>query len=87
VDSRHASITGDRIAYRRLLPTDDVELITELLHESYAPLAAGGMRFVASHQNAAVTKQRMDRGEAFVAADGDVIVGVITLFEPDARHT
>jgi GNAT superfamily N-acetyltransferase len=86
VDSRHASITGDRIAYRRLRPTDDVELLTELLHESNAPLAAGGMRFVASHQNAAVTKQRMDRGETFVAADGNVIVGVITLCEPDARH-
>jgi GNAT superfamily N-acetyltransferase len=86
VDSRHASVTGGRIAYRRLLPTDDVELLTELLHESYAPLAAAGMHFVASHQSALVTKERMDRGETFVAAAGDVIVGVITLREPDATH-
>jgi hypothetical protein len=70
VDSRHASVTSDRIAYRRLLATDDIELITELLHESYAPLAAAGMHFVAAHQSATVTEQRMDRGETFVAADG-----------------
>jgi predicted N-acetyltransferase YhbS len=75
-----------RIIYRRLLPTDDLEIITALLHEAYAPLAAVGMRLVASHQSALVTRQRMDRGETFVAADGDVIVGVTTLGQPDAAR-
>jgi GNAT superfamily N-acetyltransferase len=66
--------------------TDNVEMVSELLHEAYAPLAAAGMRFVASHQSALVTKQRMNRRETFVAVDGDVIVGTITLNESDSTH-
>lgn len=50
-----------------------------MLHEAYAPLAARGMQFVASHQDAEVTRARMDRGETIVATDGDLIVGTVTL--------
>jgi GNAT superfamily N-acetyltransferase len=74
------------ITYRRLLPIDDVGAITSLLHEAYAPLAAAGMKFVASHQNAEMTRQRVDKGETFVATDGDLIVGIITLAEVHATH-
>lgn len=41
---------GRSITYRYVRPEDDVDLITALLHEAYAPLAKQGMRFVASHQ-------------------------------------
>ena len=52
-----------------------------MLHEAYAPLAAAGMRFVASHQDTATTRRRLERGEIFVAADDSTIVGIITLKE------
>ena len=48
------------VAYRRLLPADDLELITDLLHEAYAPLAAAGLRFVASYQETAITKKQLE---------------------------
>ena len=73
------------IQYRRLLPTDDLAAMTDLLHEAYAPLAARGMRFVASHQDVDTTRERTAAGETFVATAGDRIVGVITL--ADATST
>jgi predicted N-acetyltransferase YhbS len=71
--------TGTEILYRYIGPTDDIEAITEMLHEAYGPLAAQGMSFVASYQDAAITRKRMARGETVVAVDGDLVVGVITL--------
>jgi GNAT superfamily N-acetyltransferase len=71
--------SGSLIVYRYLLPIDSVEALTELLHESYAPLAAAGMRFMASHQDAELTRRRMDRGETIVAVEHGAVVGLITL--------
>ena len=56
-----------------------------MLHEAYAPLAAQGLRFVATHQHAAMTKTRMSKGETLLALDAGRIVGTITL--KDADHT
>ena len=71
--------------YRFVRPDDDVEVVTALLHEAYAPLAARGLRFLASHQNAEITRRRMDSGETILAIQGDVIVGTVTL--KDANKT
>jgi GNAT superfamily N-acetyltransferase len=88
--SLHAGIrlpdkTGRGILYRFLQPGDDLNAVTSMLHEAYAPLAAQGMRFVASHQDSATTRKRIDRGETIVAVDGGSggasIVGIITLNE------
>ncbi|MGE0705589.1 MAG: hypothetical protein AB7F99_12680 [Vicinamibacterales bacterium] len=49
------SLAGD-VRYRRILPDDDLDAITAMLHEAYAPLAAAGMRFVASHQSMDTTR-------------------------------
>ncbi len=69
-----------------MLPTDNLDVITGLPHEAYAPLAAAGMRFVASHQDAVTTRQRLEDGETFVAPAGDLIVGIVTLKEVHATH-
>lgn len=71
--------SGSPIVYRYLSPADDVERLTELLHESYALLAAAGMRFMASHQDADATRRRMDRGETIVAVEHSDVVGLVTL--------
>jgi GNAT superfamily N-acetyltransferase len=77
---------GKNIFYRYLRVTDDVEAITDMLHEAYGAHAAKGMRFVASHQDSATTRRRMARGETIVAEDADAIVGIITLKHSDQTH-
>jgi GNAT superfamily N-acetyltransferase len=73
---------GRDIVYRYLADTDDIERITDMLHQAYAPLAARGMRFLASHQNSTVTRHRMGKGETMVAEDDGLVVGVATLKHP-----
>ncbi len=70
---------GRPIEYRFLSAEDDTELITELLHRAYGSHAEAGLRFVAAHQDAAVTRQRLARGETVVALDARKLVGIITL--------
>jgi GNAT superfamily N-acetyltransferase len=72
------------VSYRRLKEDDDLDALTRLLHEAYAPLAAAGMRFVASHQDVATTRRRVAGGEAFVAMLDDVAVGTIMLLDAAA---
>ncbi len=73
------------VRYRSIRPDDDIDALTSMLHEAYAPLAAAGMRFVASHQSVETTRRRMRGGETFVAVHDDLIVGTVTL--ADAEHT
>ncbi|HVZ23074.1 MAG TPA: GNAT family N-acetyltransferase, partial [Vicinamibacterales bacterium] len=65
--------------------SDSIEALTEMLHEAYAPLAAAGMRFFASHQSVDDTRRRMARGDTIVGLDDALLVGTITLAE--AAHT
>ena len=71
--------SGREIVYRYVQPEDDIHVITAMLHEAYAPLAARGMRFVATHQDATVTVKRIGRGDTIVAVESGAIVGIITL--------
>lgn len=75
---------GRPITYRFLSPQDDLGVITELLHRAYARLAEAGLRFVASHQDVAVTRRRLSRGDTIVAIDEDAVVGIVTLARIDA---
>lgn len=65
---------------------DSVSEITTLLHAAYAPLAAAGMRYVASHQDDHTTRDRLTRGFPFVAvADDGNITGTITCYATSAE--
>lgn len=77
--------SGRTIKYRYIQPGDDIGIVTNMLHEAYAPLAARGMRFLATHQDSATTARRMGRGETILAIDNHAPVGIITLM--DATHT
>ncbi len=70
------------VKLRRLAATDSIEELTELLHRAYAPLAARGMRFVASWQDADETRRRCEDGEAWVAELNGRVVGTVTLYPP-----
>lgn len=76
--------SGRNVFYRYLTVDDDVDDITVMLHEAYGPLAAAGMRFVASHQDSAMTRRRLDQGETIVAVEQERIVGIVTLSRADA---
>jgi GNAT superfamily N-acetyltransferase len=64
---------------------DSVAEITTLLHAAYAPLAAEGMLYLASHQDEAMTLRRLAGAASFVAERASVIVGTVTLYGPAAE--
>jgi ribosomal protein S18 acetylase RimI-like enzyme len=68
---------------REFKPEDDVMELTDMLHRAYAPLAARGLRYNATHQSAEVTRRRLLRGYPFVALLGKQLVGTITAYGPD----
>jgi GNAT superfamily N-acetyltransferase len=74
---------GSVVRYRYLSPTTDLEELTVMLHEAYAPPAAAGMRYLASHQTAVTTRGRMVSGETIVALVDGSVVGMVTLSPPD----
>lgn len=71
-----------RVQYRWLEGTDDLDEITQLLHRAYRPLSDAGKRFVASHQDVATTRRRIEKGETVIAVDQERIVGTITVMKP-----
>jgi ribosomal protein S18 acetylase RimI-like enzyme len=66
----------------RALDPSEIGILTDLLHRAYAPLAARGLRYLASWQDEATTKDRIDGGECIVALDDGAIVGSITWHAP-----
>ncbi len=58
---------------------DDISAVTALLNEAYKLLADAGMMYVASWQDDAITRRRMNRGTGYVTFDGETLVGTITL--------
>ena len=74
-----------KVEIRELRETDSFDEMTELLHRAYAKLAAMGFRFVASHQDVEITKERCAAGQTFVAETDGRIAGTITLRKPVCR--
>lgn len=64
---------------RRLDPADSIPDLTALLHRAYAPLAARGMKYLASHQDEATTRKRATEGECWIALLDGRIAGTITV--------
>ena len=58
---------------------DDVGPVTEMLHRAYTELAEMGLRYVATHQSDAVTRQRLQKDVSWVAEEDGVIVGTIAV--------
>jgi GNAT superfamily N-acetyltransferase len=73
-----------RLEIRPWSPEVSVSAVTALLHAAYAPLAAMGLRFLATHQDDSVTLQRLSGGWSFLAYFADEIVGTISLYRPNA---
>jgi GNAT superfamily N-acetyltransferase len=65
---------------RRMVATDDWEKLTALLHRAHAPLAARGLRYLASHQDVSVTRERAESGECYLAIEGEGLLGTVTVY-------
>lgn len=71
----------NRIVIRDLRESDPIPEITWLLHEAYAPLAAMGLRYTATHQDDDVTRRRLASGWPWVAVLDGEIVATVTLYQ------
>ena len=78
---------GAPVVLRRLLPTDSMEELTDLLHRAYRPQVNMGLQPLAGRQSPEVTRQRTSRGECYVAvlgcAPAERLVGVILFHEQE----
>ncbi len=63
---------------------DSYEELTQLLHRAYKMLADMGLRYLATHQDVATTRQRAEQGVCFIASMKDRIVGTITYYDSSA---
>lgn len=72
------------VTIRQFSHEDDVTELTVLLNKSYQSLADLGFKFLASHQDASVTLDRISKGKCFIALDDDRIIGTISYYPPEA---
>ena len=73
-------------AIRRLRPSDSLEGLTQLLHRAFSELALRGIECQCASQSVARTRERVERGECFIAVSGHQVIGTITLEAVD-RHS
>jgi len=72
----------DQYVIRALRNEDNPEQLTELIHAAYAPQAAAGLRYWATHQSIEDTKKRFASGHGFVATSDHAYIGTITARPP-----
>ena len=76
---------ANSVHIRRWHPTDDVPSVTRLLHQAYAPLAARGFRYMATHQDDEVTRRRLSSGTSFLAFASELLVGCVSVYPSDEK--
>ncbi len=74
------------VRIRLLTPEDSLEALTDLIHCAYRQLADLGFRYWGTHQTVEDTKERISRGECYVAVKSGRIIGTITLNLPDRTY-
>lgn len=69
------------ITIRRIVPTDSLEELTNLLHRAYQAQVKMGLQPLAGRQDVETTRKRALNGECYLAFDGPRIVGTILFHE------
>lgn len=72
----------EAVVIRKLAESDSMEDLTKLLHRAYKALAEKGLKYLATHQDVSITRDRIKRGTCFVAESNHRIVGTITYHDP-----
>jgi ribosomal protein S18 acetylase RimI-like enzyme len=73
------SAPSDGFDIRPLRGDDSLDALTDLLHRAYARLADMGLRYMATHQDVAVTRKRVEQGQCLVAVNGATLCGTIII--------
>ena len=66
-------------AIRRFRSSDSLEELTQLLHRAFSELALRGIECQCASQSVTRTRERVDRGECFIAVSGSRLIGTVTL--------
>lgn len=75
------------VQFDTALHSDLIDPLTKLLHEAYAPLAAQGMKYLATHQPPSKTLERLIEGESYLAFFNEDVVGTVTLYREKMQST
>jgi GNAT superfamily N-acetyltransferase len=67
------------VRLRLLAESDSIESLTLLIRAAYQPLGDAGLRYTGTWQDAAKTRERVAKGECWIAELDDAIVGTILL--------
>ena len=68
---------------REVSANEDIAALTVLIRSAYAPHAASGLRYWATHQSAEDTAKRLASGHGFIAEFEGVVVATVTLRQPE----
>lgn len=81
------SKTAAALLCREVQPGDDLQALTQLIRSAYAPHAANGLRYWATHQSVDDTAKRLAGGHGLVGTLDGEVVATITLreHEPDSK--
>ena len=71
------------LSCREVSATEDLAALTQLIRSAYAPHAASGLRYWATHQSVEDTAKRLKSGHGFVAEFKGTVVATITLRAPE----
>lgn len=74
----------EHVHVRAVMPSDDIDALTSLLHRAYAGLGAMGFNYTAVDQTPEVTRKRLAKGLGLVAVAHGLIVGTVTFHYPRA---
>lgn len=77
-------LNPDDIIIRPLTESDSIEALTDLLHRGYKRLAEMGLKYLATYQDADMTRKRISHGECFVADYNGKIIGTINFYPPES---
>ncbi len=72
-------IRTQSLSVREVSATDDLAALTQLIRSAYAPHAASGLRYWATHQTTEDTAKRLSAGHGFVGELGGEVVATVTL--------
>ncbi len=67
------------LSCREVSATEDLAALTQLIRSAYAPHAASGLRYWATHQSVEDTAKRLASGRGFVAELNGAVVATVTL--------
>lgn len=75
------------LSCREVSAEDDLAALTQLIRSAYAPHAASGLRYWATHQSVEDTAKRLASGHGFVGELNGRVVATVTLrrAEPDSK--